>query len=173
LHPVKAIPVLLQAIALIRMEREDIVVDIAGDGDPRFISQLHKKVNELGINDFVLWHGHVDEKKKIKLFTEATCFVLLSYHENFGLAAAEALASGLPVVLSDQVGIAPDVIHYQAGEVIDVDDPVAAARAIIRVIDSKLNNQYRKQAYQLAHDRYGINSFTSGLVSMYQSVLNK
>ena len=48
-------------------------------------------------------------------FHAADAFVLPSHQENFGIAVVEALACGLPVLISDKVNIWPDIVHDQAG----------------------------------------------------------
>lgn len=59
------------------------------------------------MGDRVRFMGWVEEKEKAELLKLADLFVFPSRKENFGLAAAEAIASGLPVVLTKDCGIAP------------------------------------------------------------------
>jgi glycosyltransferase involved in cell wall biosynthesis len=63
----------------------------------------------------------VTGESRLSAFVDSDLFILTSYSENFGIAPAEALAMGLPVLLSDQVGIARQVAQVRAGAVVQLD----------------------------------------------------
>lgn len=172
LHPVKALPVLFEALARLRAEGENVFLDLAGQGEADYIAKLRQHAQSLGIGEFIEWHGHVDAVQKECLYASADCFVLLSYHENFGLAAAEAMAAGVPVVVSDQVGLAPDVRGFQAGSVVPAGDDVAAAKAIRRLLTPTESAGAGVRARQLVQRCYGETAFTKGLIEMYQVALS-
>jgi glycosyltransferase involved in cell wall biosynthesis len=171
LHPVKALPVLLGALAHLRAQNMDVVLDIGGDGDADYVTGLKQLASSLDLDGAVIWHGHVDDAQKRELYIKADCFALLSYHENFGLAAAEALAAGVAVVVSDQVGLAPDVLAYNAGKVVPAGNVMAAAEAIQSLLGKDIVQLYRIRARQLAEERYGEAFFAAGLDSLYRRVL--
>lgn len=171
LHPVKALEILFGALARVRSQGVAAVLDLAGDGDAAYVDHLKRRAVALGIENAVIWHGHVDNAEKCKLYASASCFALLSYHENFGLAAAEALAAGVPVLVSDQVGLAPDVHSYQAGRVVPVGDIVRAADALLGLIEPDATRWYRIRANQLAQEQYSDTKFAIGLAELYSSVL--
>ena len=173
LHPVKAFPVLFRTLALLRERGYNVVLDLAGEGDVLYVASLRKQVQSLGLKKAVIWHGYVDSAQKQKLYATASCFVLLSHHENFGLAAAEALAAGVPVVISDQIGLAPDVIEFQAGRVVPVGDFASTAEALCWVLDSANQATASYGARQLAEQRYSAVKFSSGLAAMYQHALTR
>jgi glycosyltransferase involved in cell wall biosynthesis len=131
LDPIKGLPVLLEAISIIRTQFDvPVQLKIAGQGDKEYVFQLHSLIKRFKISENVVFVGFLQGASKSEAFAEADVFVLPSYHENFGLAAAEALASGLPVVLSDQVGIAEDVAKAGAGTMVPVNMPLPLAEAI-------------------------------------------
>lgn len=171
LHPVKALPVLFRALEKLRKDGLDVVLDIAGNGDAEYVSELKKLVRELDLEPYVVWHGYVNAEQRRLLFAQAHLFALLSFHENFGLAAAEALAAGLPVVVSDQVGLASDVKTYTAGEVVPVGNPERAAQAIAKLLDPLVAAQRGRCARKLALERYGADAFAEGLMSLYRDAL--
>jgi glycosyltransferase involved in cell wall biosynthesis len=91
---------------------------------------LSALVEQLALSTRVRFVGHVDGEEKRRVLAEADCFVLPSAHENFGLAVAEALAAGLPVIVTPGVALAPNVTAAGAGLVADAtDDAVASAIA--------------------------------------------
>ncbi len=173
LHQVKALPVLFKALAHIRKQGKAVVLDLAGDGDSDYVAILRREVYSLGLQENVVWHGQVDEAKKRELYAKATCFALLSHHENFGLAAAEAMGSGLPVVVSDQVGLAPDVVKFHAGIVVPVGDDAAAAQALLKFMDHSTRVNAGDRARQLVQQCYGSKAFADGLEEMYRDAMFK
>ncbi len=173
LHPVKALPVLFKALAHIRKQGKPVVLDLAGDGDSDYVAILRREVDSLSLQEIVVWHGQVDEAKKRELYANAACFALLSHHENFGLAAAEAMGAGLPVVVSDQVGLAPDVIKFHAGSVVPVGDVAAAAEALVKFMDHSTKVYAGDRARQLVQQCYGSKVFADGLEEMYQDAMFK
>ena len=171
LHPVKALPVLFKALAKVRSYGINLILDLAGDGDVNYVEKLRREADILGLNGAIVWHGHVDPKIRDDLFAKSSCAILISYHENFGLAAAEALAAGVPVIVSDQVGIASAVKSYKAGKVVSVGDPASTAEAIKEVINQKNLSEYRARAHRLARELYGFANFSNSLVKIYENVI--
>ena len=119
LHEKKNVPLLLQALAASAQSAAGVELVIAGDGDAALRSRLDTLVAELDLGDRVRFVGHVDGEEKRRAFAEADCFVLPSAHENFGLAVAEALAAGLPVIVTPGVALAPNVAAAGAGLVVE------------------------------------------------------
>ncbi len=72
-------------------------------------------VSAAGLADRVHWTGMLEGGAKWGAFFASEAFILPSHQENFGIAVAEALACGRPVLLSDKVNIAPDVAEDGAG----------------------------------------------------------
>jgi glycosyltransferase involved in cell wall biosynthesis len=171
IHPVKALPVLFKALARLQQLGQKVVLDLAGDGEAGYVSNLRQYVDKLGLESSVIWHGQVDEKKKLDLYAKASCFALLSHHENFGLAAAEAMAAGIPVVVSDQVGLAPDVLRFGAGSVVPSGNHEAAAVSLQALLEPPTGSIAGARARQLVQQCYGAISFADGLYAMYKSAL--
>lgn len=172
LDPVKAHKVLFEAVAHLIQQGFNIVLDIAGDGDAKFKKVLKSYVFKLGISNAVIWHGHVDAEKKLSLYQNAWCFALLSFHESFGLAAAEAMAAGLPVVVSDQVGLSIDVKNYAAGLVVETNDAFAAAKAFKMLFNFKEANACGNRALKLANELYNSQIFSDQLKQLYLDAIN-
>lgn len=172
LDPIKGLPVLLEAIAIIKM-RFDVPVQlkIAGQGDKEYVFQLNTLIKNLKISENVVFVGFLQGAAKSEALAEADIFVLPSYHENFGLAAAEALAAGLPVVLSDQVGIAQDVAKAFAGTVVPVNRPLLLAEAIMKYRNLEARVIAGANARKLAEKYYSKKHFGDALFRMYEVVL--
>ena len=97
-------------------------------------------------------------------------FVLPSYSENFGIAVAEAMAAGLPVVVSDQVGIHRDIADASAGLVVgcDVED---LARAMLRLLgDADLRASLGRNGKHLAATKYSEDAVTRDVLDIYNRI---
>ncbi len=90
---------------------------MAGPDQGGLVAQLKAIAAERGITDSIVWPGMITGRAKWGAFREAEAFVLPSHQENFGIAVAEALSCGTPVLISDQVNIHADVSACQAGYV--------------------------------------------------------
>ncbi len=86
-----------------------------------------------GLADRVVWHGEVDAARLDALYAQADLFVLPSFHEGYGMALAEALARGLPVV-SCAAGAIVDTVPATAGVLVPPGDAVALRAALRRVM---------------------------------------
>jgi glycosyltransferase involved in cell wall biosynthesis len=95
--PVKGIENLIEALAL--LEKGATRLDIYGSGLPDYVARLkHLAASKLG--EMVRFHGHAEGERKREAFAEADICVLPSFSENFGMVVAEALAHGVPVIVS-------------------------------------------------------------------------
>lgn len=107
LHPQKGIDAFLDTWKLILQTFQTSQtsklpkLSVIGNGAPAYESYLKDKAKRLGIADTVEWLGYVNNEAKFKIYTEAKVFVHPTVFDNNGMVAAEALCSGLPVVMQD------------------------------------------------------------------------
>jgi glycosyltransferase involved in cell wall biosynthesis len=91
---------------------------IAGpEGEPGYVKALSTLAHDLGVSARVLFIGPIYDQAKAELFVDADIFALPSKYENFANVAAEAIAFGVPVILSDGCGIS-SIVKGRAGLVI-------------------------------------------------------
>jgi glycosyltransferase involved in cell wall biosynthesis len=86
-------------------------------------------VENLGLRDRVTWTGMLTGDQKWGAFRASDAFILPSHQENFGIAVAEALACGVPVLISNQVNIWRGINHDEAG-LVDTDDLAGTIRLL-------------------------------------------
>lgn len=100
---------------------------VAGPNDHAYGEEMKQLVRDLGIEDRVTWTGMLSGDPKWGAFRHAAAFVLPSHQENFGIAVAEALGCGVPVLISDKVNIWREIAEDRAGFVRndDLDGTVA------------------------------------------------
>jgi glycosyltransferase involved in cell wall biosynthesis len=171
LDPKKNVEGLLSAMALLKKEVPALRLVIAGDGSAAYVSGLKAQAASLQLEQQVTWLGHVEGEHKIAAFAAADIFVLPSYSENFGIAAAEALAAGLPCVLGEGVAIAKDVMEANAGITVTA-EPASIAEGLRRIIaDHESRTGMSANASRLAHERYSAKAMGKGLKRLYEQIL--
>jgi glycosyltransferase involved in cell wall biosynthesis len=170
---VKAIDVLLDAFAVVRSTRPESTLRlIGGSPDEALDSRLQAQAVRLGIADAVEFEGPAGRPEIAAAMARATAFVHASRYETFGVVAAEALASGLPVVATRSGGVeeilGPDPARL--GALVDVDDPVALARAILEVLERRATFDGADLRAAVA-ERFGGPAVADRLVELYEGVL--
>jgi glycosyltransferase involved in cell wall biosynthesis len=164
---------LLSAIALLREEMPQLHLVVAGSGEPEYVAGLKAHARSLGIDGQVDWVGHVKAESKTAAFAGADIFVLPSYSENFGIAAAEALAAGLPCVLGDGVAIAKDVVQAGAGVAVRT-DPTSIADGLRHIIAAHEEfASLSDKARRLARERYSVEAMGASLARLYAQILTR
>lgn len=99
LHPQKGISQLLDIWKMVVEKKPDTKLAIMGNGEKPFEEFLHRKAKRLGLNKNITWMGFVDGVKKYEVYQKSKLLVHGTIYDNNGMVAAEALCSGLPVVM--------------------------------------------------------------------------
>jgi len=151
--PRKGFDVLVRALAALADVRWRLT--IAGDltRDPAAAARLHADIEHYGLTDRISALGAVSSERLAALYDSADLFVLASYFEGYGMAYAEALAHGLPVI-GTKAGAIPDTVPDEAGLLVVAGDAAALAEALRRAIAdaglrSRLSEGARAAALQL------------------------
>jgi glycosyltransferase involved in cell wall biosynthesis len=169
LHPKKNLDGLLDAVAMLREEFPHLRLAIAGSGDTEYASALRAHADALGLSGRVTWLGFVEGEAKLRAFVDADFFVLPSHSENFGIAAAEALAHGLPCVLSSGVAIAREVVAAGAGiEIATSAESIAAGLRLIMPAAARAPMQ--ASALRVARERYSLDAMGARLKHLYLDI---
>jgi glycosyltransferase involved in cell wall biosynthesis len=167
--PIKGLDLLLNGFARIRKVLPDAVLVVAGNGEESFLARLRAQAQQLGMQRDVIWAGFLEEAAKRAAFAAADVFVLPSYSENFGIAVVEAMANGLPVIVSDRVAIHHEVAQAKAGIVVRC-DAYEVQQALVQILGSRsVRDQMARNARRLARE-YSPATVTQRLLEIYQSV---
>ena len=163
-------PLLLFLGRLIPRKGADILIDafaqacpttcrlvIAGpEGEPGYLALLAKRAHAAGVASRVIFAGALYDDAKAAVMTDSDIFVLPSRYENFANSAAEAVASGVPVIITDACGIRT-LVDGRAGLVITPDRQALtnAIRSLLsdRSLYEKLRAGCPGVAAQLGWDR--------------------
>jgi len=171
LHPKKGLDLLIPALGDLARKRDDFRFVVAGGGEARHLKDVGRQLLEYGILGRTKLTGFVEGPDKAELLGEADIFVLPSYQENFGLAVAEAMAAGIPVVISDRVNLHPEVARYRAGLVTTLDRREIAA-AIEKLLDDEaLQREMGHNGQRLVQEKFNWASISRQIANLYDDVL--
>ncbi len=114
--------------------------------------------------------GFLNQEELSRAYAASDCLVLPSRGETWGLVVNEALASGLPAIVSDACGCAPDVMTPQTGRVFETGNPASLAAALVS-LRSQLASGSVAQACRSRASKFAFDVMTDGLVTACRSVL--
>jgi glycosyltransferase involved in cell wall biosynthesis len=170
LHPVKSLELLLDAWPSVIRQSPSARLVIAGDGEPTYVRTLQERAHLFGLS--VSFTGHVEGAAKNELLERAAVFVLPSQHENFGIAVLEAIAAGLPVVLTGEVQLSEFVSEHCLGLVVERSAP-ALAEAIVHVLeDVALRKRCATDGPMLVARTFSPSLIGSSLLQMYRFAID-
>jgi glycosyltransferase involved in cell wall biosynthesis len=162
---------LLQALRLVLSKYPDVTLNIAGDGDPKYVDTLKSLARDLAIDGHVNWLGYVDGDRKSEVLAAASAFVLPSYSENFGIAVVEALAAGLPCLVSHGVAISDEIDKAGAGIVVGITPTEIAAGIEKILVNGPRMAAMSAAARALAASAFSIDAMGARLEALYRGIL--
>ena len=169
---IKGLDLLIPAFAEVCRRREDVRLAIIGyDNPPSYGAQVRRWVSEAGIGDRVVFTGPLFGEDKKAALADADLWVLPSYSENFGIAVVEAMACGLPVIISNKVNLHSDVARAGAGIVIDC-DAGQLADAMLQLLDSPVERRRMgENGGRLTRRSFSLEALGLRLEQAYQEII--
>jgi glycosyltransferase involved in cell wall biosynthesis len=169
--PMKGLSHLLEAVAKVRTERDDVHLVVVGRPKPK--SRIPGLIDRLGLADAVTFVGGVTTERIVELYAEAEIACVPSLYEGFSLPAIEAMACGVPVV-GTTGGAVPEVIgaDNDTGLLVAPRDPSALAAAILRGLnDAALRARIGTAGRTRVLDLFTWRRTAEGTVEHYRAVL--
>jgi glycosyltransferase involved in cell wall biosynthesis len=169
LHAGKGLELLIPAFARAKLPGDAMLV-IAGPDSYGFhySDEAKRLAAEHAIADRVLFTGMLHGPERIAALVDADLFALPSYHENFGIAAAEAMAAGLAVIVSDQVYQHPEISEHQLGAVVPLAVEPLAAELERWIADADLRRQAGERGRAFALEHYDWNVIAQNWKGHYE-----
>ena len=166
LHPKKGCDILLEALSRTQSSEPTTLI-LAGPDQIGWEAQLRRQAARLNLADRVVFTGMLQGAIKQGAFAAADAFVLPSHQENFGISVVEALAAGVPVLISDRVNIWREVEADRAGYV-GPDDVEGVTRLLQRWIDTSPTERdaIRANARKCFEQRFEINRAVDSLLQI-------
>jgi glycosyltransferase involved in cell wall biosynthesis len=165
----KALDVLIKAVAQ-GFRDNDLCVLMAGPdgGEGRSLRQL---AADLELGKRISFVGEVNPERRKFLLAASDVLTLTSAHENFGITAVEAMLAGVPVLLSDRVGICREVAADGAGLVVPLEVNAIAQGLRELLSEPERLKKMGKAARDAALRRYDINAVARQMARAYEDIL--
>ena len=173
LHHKKGLDLLVPAFARVVAAMPSARLVIAGPDSDGYGKKVRGWVRDAGLEGSVELAGELRGEDVLSAYVDSDLFVLPSYTENFGLAVAEAMACGLPVVVSDQVNIHADIARAGAGLVLPLDVEALAA-GIVQLLGHDAERAAMGRAGRaLVESRYTWAGIVGPLTREYEAVVER
>ncbi|MGB3309298.1 MAG: hormogonium polysaccharide biosynthesis glycosyltransferase HpsP [Nodosilinea sp.] len=175
LDPKKGLDLLLPALEQITAQGVDFHLVLAGGNpqDPAYERAVGDRIRASPLGDRTSLTGFVTGLTKAALLQTADLFVLPSYYENFGIAVAEAMVAGVPVVVSKGVYIWPDIAASGSGWVCEL-SVESVAHSLAEALGNSAQRRLRgQQAQRYAQNSYDWGKIAQKTLTAYATVLNQ
>lgn len=173
LHYKKRPDLLIRSLSKLALNQTKFHLILAGTGEPDYLQYLEKLVLDSGLTAQTRFSGFVTGKDKDLLLQGSDIFVLPSFSENFGIAVAEALANGLPVIITPDIQIAPEISQANAGLIVPGEE-AAIANAIAHLLATpEQRYQLSENGKNLVKERYSWQAIACQLAEVYRTIIDK
>ena len=165
----KGLAILFSALPMVSWNGRPWRLDVVGVGKEPQDMRLHKIVNDLGFSSNVIFRGRMHKTDVAQMMRAADLFVLSSIVETFSVATAEALASGLPVLVT-RCGGPEEFVTKHAGMIVSPGEAGELASALEKMIEL-LPTYDRTAIANEAKERFGAASLGGTLYELYQKLV--
>jgi glycosyltransferase involved in cell wall biosynthesis len=166
----KGVDILINSFVEIEKNFDDVSLVIVGTGLPSYEIELKELVSKLNLKK-VIFTGFVSEDEKLELLESATSFITISHSDVHTIAAQEAMAMGVPIIIS-KVSDWPEIDEYQAGITIDTDTK-SVENAIKKMLNDEHLSTYGENAKKLIKERFLIDSLIVKYEEMFKTVIEQ
>lgn len=169
-HVKKGINFLVEAADVLRNELQGYKILVAGEGEADYVEAMKRMICDRGLQDIVQLIGGVYGDEKWRLFQTSDFFVLPTHSENFGLAIAESLASGTPVITT--VGTPwSDLNSAEAGAWIEIgtEPLVESLRRFLSLSEDELEAMGRN-GRKLIETKYSAHVMAEQMMEVYKGL---
>ena len=168
----KGVPLLLEAFRSTAAAFPAAHLVIAGPDDEGIGRGLVPMIADAGLADRVSFLGVVDGPAKRALLQRSEVFVLASADESFGMAVAEAMAVGCPVVVSPEVAV-EDAVRASGAGLVVARDPVAIADAVATILgDPARASAMGEAGRRVVDERFSWPMVAEQTEAMYKAVVD-
>jgi glycosyltransferase involved in cell wall biosynthesis len=174
IHPKKGCDIAIKAFAAVLASDPSWHLVMAGPDQAGWVSSLESLASQLQIADRITWTGMVSGNLKWGIIRASEALFLPSHQENFGIVVAEALACGVPTLISDKVNIWREVEADGAGFV--APDDLGGSSMLLKkwsALDSDQRTSMRSRARQSFERRFEIQLASANLLTVLSALRQK
>lgn len=162
----KNLPLLFEALKLLREQGRDISLKLTGNPTP----QLQDEIMRQGLSDHITWTGWLEQKDLPAFYQGLDVFVIPSFQEGLNIAGLQAMASGVPVVSTRCGGPENYVIDNETGRLIGFDASEMADAVTALIEDRATRDQLGANARLFVENNYSHARFAACLAAAWEEV---
>jgi glycosyltransferase involved in cell wall biosynthesis len=145
---------------------------VAGNDEEHYTAQLQALAGRFGVLERIEFTGPVSGEAKRELLANAAVLVLPSHNENFGNVVIEAMGSGVPVIVTPEVGLSDAVLRAGAG-LITSGEPEDLARSIHDLVSNPaLARELGTRGRELVEREYTWPVIAAQMIQAYEAVIS-
>jgi glycosyltransferase involved in cell wall biosynthesis len=169
IHRKKGCDMLIEAFGRVASLDPELHLVMAGPDQQKWSLALQQSANDAGVGARIHWPGMLIGDAKWGAFHAAEVFVLPSHQENFGIAVAEALSCGLPVLLANKVNIAEDIANENAG-LMEPDNLAGTENLLKRwlAMPDAEKKAMKQRAYDCFHRNYDMRENAKTIIRLFE-----
>ena len=169
INAIKGLDLLTRAFAELSGSQSDLKLVIVGP-DEGYLSSLKALIMKLKITDKVLLTGPLWGEDKLQAYIDSDVYVLPSLYDWFPLTVLEAMACGLPVIISDRCGIA-SAINGKTGVSFSYDDKEQLKRALAQMLsDEKMRREFGDRGKALVREQFTWERVATKFETLYSGI---
>jgi len=172
IHPKKGCDLAIRSFGSVLSSDPNWFLVMAGPDQVGWRAELERMANTLGIRSRVIWTGMLQGEAKWGAIRAAEFFFLPSHQENFGVVVAEALACGVPALISDKINIWREVKDCNAG--LAAADTLDGANALLEewvALGQAGQNHLRANTVSCFEVKFEIRKATENLLATLKSLV--
>jgi glycosyltransferase involved in cell wall biosynthesis len=172
LHQKKGLDLLLSAMSRIRNDHPNMVLVIAGADEGGYSQTIHRLVQELNLRENVYQVGMVTGALKNGLLKNSELFALTSYSEGMPMGVLEAMACGLPVLVTPECNI-PEIAAYQAGVIVEKEVNAVAVGLKLLLNNNDQRAEMKINARRLIEEKFTRNRILEETSKLIEEIAPK
>jgi glycosyltransferase involved in cell wall biosynthesis len=170
IHPSKRLELVIKALGFLGNKNITLVLigPVSHESCYKYLVDL---ISEFKLKDKIILLGEVDNKKILEFYAAADLLFLMSNFEGVSMTSLEALASGLPVLVSEGVSNWKDIVEAEAGLVVK-GDHVCLAEVLAKIANREIDLEIlSNNARKTAEEKYSLSRVASLMIKAYEDVL--
>lgn len=172
LVPEKGVQVLISALPLILQQIGSVNLVIAGKGS--YQTELANLAHHLDVADKVNFVGFINDSDRNRLLHQATVAIFPSLYEPFGIVALEAMAAGVPVVVSDTGGLQDIIEHGVDGYLTPPGDAYMLAHYVTELIKNpELAQHFTRRARRSVTTKFNWQQIAANTLEVYDKAIKE
>jgi len=169
----KGLDILVKAVGQIARYRQDVILVIVGPDNEGYSEKVKQWLKNEGVLGRTVFTGILKGRDKLSAFRDSDLFVLPSYSENFGIAVVEAMACGLPVVISNKVNTWREIAGAGAGLVVDCDKDQLVEAILELLRHRRSRDEMGLKGKVLVEKKFTSERMQENMIRAYTDILNK